>query len=74
MLLLKIGSQTRARRAAQLLRDNGIKTTFARTSDDDGCAEGLLISRRDFPAAKALLSGAGTAIKSVSEYGGGNMR
>ncbi len=67
MLLLKIGSQTRTRRAAELLLKNSIKTSIRKVTDDDGCAEGVVVSGSDMARAKSVLADAGINIKSVSE-------
>lgn len=67
MLLLKIGSQTRTRRAAELLGKSAVKTSIRKVTDDDGCAEGVVVANVDLQRSKMILENAGIRIKSVSE-------
>lgn len=67
MILLKIGSETRTRRAQEILAKNGVKSSVRKVTDDNGCAEGLVVSGGDVAAAKGHLASAGINIKSVSE-------
>lgn len=67
MILLKIGSETRTRRAQEILTKNGVKASVRKVTDDSGCAEGLVVKGSDVAAAKSLLASVGINIKSVSE-------
>lgn len=64
MAKYKIGSVTHARRARELLRDNGVKSNLVKTTgQSEGCAYRLEINDNDAQRAEALFRGSDLNVK-----------
>lgn len=68
MVMINVGSVTRAARARDLLFDRNIKSSVRRAAEDsEGCSHGVVVRQEDLSAAMSILADSNIKIRKTSE-------